>query len=303
MKKNSSKFHFDNSFEENLQQYGAIQLYQIGDLYCEGGYEVATHHQTYHEITYVTAGSGVCTFNKRPFRVGEGAIFLSPKGSEHSISSSRYNPLRYFYCAFKFDHTHPNYVHFAELEKLLTNAHALLAMDQYTLDTVFALLFRELQTQHKDKDVLIEAGLTQLLLLTRRCFEENNTDARGSYIASAGSKKQRLVRQVVQYIDSHIFHIKNLSEISDELDYSYSYITQVFSSTMGVGLNAYYREKRMKKAEELLQQNVPVTRVAEVMGFDTVQSFSRSFKNFFGVSPSRYRTDYIVSQKQSSSTN
>ena len=303
MKKSGSKFHFDNYFEGMSHQYGAVRLIQIGDLYCEGGHEIGAHEQPCHEITYVTAGSGVCTFNNRPFRVGEGAIFLSPQGSEHSISSSRYNPLRYFYCAFTFDQEHPDYPQFAEFDKTLTKADSLLAMDHYALDTVFALLFRELHTKHGNQDVLIEAGLKQLLLLTQRSFEERGSEQHSSYLATAGNKKQRLARQVVQYLDSHIFHIKNLSEISDELGYSYSYITQVFSSTMGVSLNAYYREKRMKKAEELLQQNVPVTRVAEVMGFDTVQSFSRSFKNFFGVSPSHYRADYIVSQKQLSSTN
>lgn len=303
MKKTGSKFHFDNHFEGQSGQYGPIYLVQIGDLYCEGGREVGTHHQYCHEITYITAGSGICTFNKRPFRVEERSVFLSPKGSEHSISSSRYNPLRYFYCGFDFNRDHPDFPKFAALEKMLTKADTVLTIDRFSLDTVFTLLFSEMHTDYATKNILVEAGLTQLLLLTQRCFEDGNTDNRDSYIVSAGSKKQQLVREVVQYIDGHIFHMNNLSEISDALDYSYSYITQVFSSTMGVSLNAYYREKRMKKAEELLQQKVSVTRAAEVMGFDTVQSFSRSFKNFFGVSPSQYRADYIVSQKPSSSTN
>ena len=86
-------FRFDNSYEEKAEEFDFIKVWQISEYTLEPHREILEHVQFCHEITYVTAGSGVCTFNNRPFRVGEGAIFLSPEGSEHSISSSRYNPL------------------------------------------------------------------------------------------------------------------------------------------------------------------------------------------------------------------
>ncbi|MBR2338611.1 MAG: helix-turn-helix transcriptional regulator, partial [Clostridia bacterium] len=100
--------------------------------------------------------------------------------------------------------------------------------------------------------------------------------------------KNRLVCDVIYYIDSHLFSMKNLTDISHHLGYSYSYISQLFSETMGVGLKSYFQEQRFAKAAELMQRHISVTQIAEMLGFDSASSFSRSFKKRYGMSPSAY---------------
>ena len=52
-----------------------------------------------------------------------------------------------------------------------------------------------------------------------------------------------------------------------------------------MSINQYYQKVRFQQALELLGAHFTVTQVAEKLGFDSIHSFSRAFKNHFGQSP------------------
>ena len=286
MAEREKKFHFDNLNCDEPLRYGALCIWQIGDLYCNGGYQVSPHIQTCHELSYVAAGTGTFTLNGKSYRVRSGQVFLSPMGSEHAIRSGVGNPLRYYYCGFRLDESHPDCRIYRDIERLFLDLKEPLAVDQCNLHNVFAMLFNELSFHSDNSDVLVKAGLDQLLFLTHRCFLKA-TEAPTTKHPS-DNFKNRLVSDVIYYIDSHLFSMKNLTDISDHLGYSYSYISQLFSETMGVGLKSYFQEQRFSKAAELMQRHISITQIAEMLGFDSASSFSRSFKKRYGMSPSAY---------------
>ena len=286
------KLHFENPFFQEPQQYGAICLSQIGDLYGAAGYECPAHKHLCHEISCVVSGSGVFYCNGIPLRAEKGDIVLCPMGSEHRVVSSHYAPLRFFYCEFTFDRQHPFYENYRELEQLLLNGGALRAADCCGLHRVFELLFAEIQAENKHKALVMEAGLTQLLLFTQRCFEGLREGSH--WLQRETSQKKKLVTRVIHYIDSNLRHLQKLTDLAEVFGYSYSYITQAFSAVMGMSLNDYYRQQRMKTAAELLEQEFSVTQVADMLGFDSLPSFSRSFKSLYGVSPNRWRKENRV---------
>lgn len=61
---------------------------------------------------------------------------------------------------------------------------------------------------------------------------------------------------------------------------------------MGEGLNDYIIKLRLEKAKELLRSNptLPLVKVASEVGFSSAEVFSRAFKRYDGISPSRYRS-------------
>ena len=50
---------------------------------------------------------------------------------------------------------------------------------------------------------------------------------------------------------------------------------------------------RMKKSLEFLSLGYSVETVSEYVGFSDYNNFSRKFKQYFGVSPSQYKTNVI----------
>ena len=51
-------------------------------------------------------------------------------------------------------------------------------------------------------------------------------------------------------------------------------------------LNDFYISCRMQEANRLLGEGLSVTQVSDHMGYSSIHSFSRSYKNHFGVNPS-----------------
>lgn len=66
------------------------------------------------------------------------------------------------------------------------------------------------------------------------------------------------------------------------------HLTKLFENHYGVSIAQYAAETRLKKACELLKNNVSVTDAAMQTGFETPSAFSVFFKKQLGISPAEY---------------
>ena len=90
----------------------------------------------------------------------------------------------------------------------------------------------------------------------------------------------------MNYIDTHIYTMASLSDVADAMHYNYSYISDLFKRTTDETLSAYYRRKRLDTARLLLSEGkLSVTQISELLNFSSIYTFSRSYKDYFGVSP------------------
>jgi AraC-like DNA-binding protein len=97
------------------------------------------------------------------------------------------------------------------------------------------------------------------------------------------------VYSVIRYVENHIFELKSIREISDQLGYSYTYVSHTFKDKTGMTLQRYINHKKVEKALELLKYgNISVTQVANRLQYETVQSFSKAFSRIMGYPPSHY---------------
>ena len=94
---------------------------------------------------------------------------------------------------------------------------------------------------------------------------------------------------VMNYVDTHLYTMKSLSEMAQDLGYNYSYLSTMFHKTTRTTLNSYYKTKRMDAARMLLAESkMTISKVAEIMNYSSVYAFSKAFKEHFGMSPSHY---------------
>ena len=99
----------------------------------------------------------------------------------------------------------------------------------------------------------------------------------------------RICTQVMNYIDSHIFTMRNLREVAAAMGYNYSYTSSLFHKTTGVTLNNYFKNKRMSEAKKLLADSkMSISEIARIMNYSSVYAFSKAFKEHFGASPGHY---------------
>ncbi|MEQ9167086.1 MAG: AraC family transcriptional regulator [Fulvivirga sp.] len=100
-----------------------------------------------------------------------------------------------------------------------------------------------------------------------------------------------LFRRIVQaklYIDQYYSEKIDLSNISDEANFSKFHFIRLFKSAYGKTPHQYLKYVRIEKAKGLLKDGIPVTAVCYAVGFDSLSSFSGLFSKTVGLSPSEY---------------
>ena len=103
------------------------------------------------------------------------------------------------------------------------------------------------------------------------------------------------IRDLVEWIDTHIEGKMDLDTVADRAGYSKWHLQRMFKQHTGYALGEYIRERRLKKsAERLARGGEPILDVAISFGFDSQQSFNRSFKRQFGQSPGAWRRQVQV---------
>lgn len=82
----------------------------------------------------------------------------------------------------------------------------------------------------------------------------------------------------------------SVADLADEAGYSPFHFTRLFTQRTGIGPGQYLIAHRIGTAKRLLlTEDLPVIDVATAVGFDSVSSFSRRFKQTVGVAPGALR--------------
>lgn len=103
-----------------------------------------------------------------------------------------------------------------------------------------------------------------------------------------------LVNQIKNYIRLNLDKKISLVDVSEQTHYSVSHCEMVFNKTTGISITNYVIKKRIEKAKSLLtERTLTLTEVADAVGFNDYNYFSRVFKKETGVSPLVYRNTYF----------
>lgn len=94
------------------------------------------------------------------------------------------------------------------------------------------------------------------------------------------------------YIFSNYSKPIDLSTIADELRFSPSYLTKIFTKYVGVSPNRFLKQHRMTIARQLLSDpTYAVKTVAEMVGIPDPFYFSKSFKQVWDITPSQFQKE------------
>ncbi len=93
-------------------------------------------------------------------------------------------------------------------------------------------------------------------------------------------------------ISRHDMVVKNVHEIAETTNYSYSYVYKKFIEYMGVTLKDYVAEAKFSYSIALIRDNqVNISQIAYLLGYNSSSNFIIAFKKKFGITPSRIRKD------------
>ncbi len=112
----------------------------------------------------------------------------------------------------------------------------------------------------------------------------------------------RRINKVVEYINSHLNEEMDLKKLADISNFSEYHFHRIFKAFQHETLSAYITRIRVETAARLLRYSeLPVETIAYNVGYEMLSSLSKSFKLFYGITPTEYRTNknhYIMKQAE-----
>lgn len=98
------------------------------------------------------------------------------------------------------------------------------------------------------------------------------------------------MNRVFEFIDNNLAADLSLQTIAEIAYFSPFHFHRVFKFITGETLNEYVTRQRIEKsALDLLHKSITVTEIAHKYGFGDISSYSRTFKRYFGASPTEFK--------------
>ena len=107
-----------------------------------------------------------------------------------------------------------------------------------------------------------------------------------------GSQKiyRHRINQIIDYINSNLDKSFSLDELAKRSHFSSFHFHRIFLAVTGESVHFFTNRLRLEKAARLIKaSSMSLAAVSLECGFSSPSTFSRSFKNYFSISPSTYK--------------
>ena len=256
------------------------------------------HCHDFVEIDFVVQGSCHMHFEDELHNFQEGAVCLIAPGSRHDIEI-----------------TDESMVYTMMLRRSTFEATFFSLLSR---DDALSLFFRNILQHKQDPNYLMfqlesldfSRGLTEIAML--ECFTDDayaNTCAVSmmhlifaAFLRSAGDSPQfyhyhmgKDFSTILHYIRHH-YQTLTLTELTEQFHYSKPHLCTLIRQNTGVSFTELVKQIRMTRARDyLLNTELPVQDIAEIVGYNSADHFSRVFRSTYACSPQEYRRTNVSS--------
>ncbi len=259
-------------------------------------YDIEPHAHDFMEIAFVMGGEGIHHSMLGTHSLMRGKCILIRPGAWHSYTACQ--SLDIYNCCFGMELLHRELAWMRENSLLNTllwggltslNQCGTLMVDlDLPVLKNFSQVLRVMEAvQHKR----IEA-LGYLVVLIAQLAEQLalQDDVLGK---DRASKVHDAVLRVIQIIESDIRRDWSIEELANLVNLAPSYLIRIFKHDTAQTPIAFMIRCRVEQAVNLLlHTNDTIAQVAEAVGWDDPNYFTRRFRDYFGLSPSGYRKQF-----------
>lgn len=287
-----SIYHINYHHLESPIDYVDFSLVQLGRRYCAPGEIIEPHvHRNWFEITIILGGEAEVLTNGTSMMLKKGDIHFAFPYEIHEIRSSASDSLEYDFFSF-----------ICKDDMLLKRCEAIMQNLTNNKKRVFSderieFLIRnaifECSVDSFGKDALLRDAFHQAIIYTIRDLEGISNEKHNE------SKTNLLCYKLMNYIDTHLYTLKSIGELSQIFKYDASYLSAIFKTTTGRTLSDYYSTRRLEHAKYLiLEGSTKVWEIADMLHYSSAFSFSKAFTKKYGISPKKMQKENLNTESK-----
>ena len=151
---------------------------------------------------------------------------------------------------------------------------------------IVTLALKEYRLMRYGYELEVMGCLEQLIAEIIRCEQETKD---GDF----STEKDNRLFMALSYINAHYNENINLDHLAKLCNYNYCYFSKLFKQIIHVNVNEYINMIRVRETKKLLSfSNEKLCDISYRVGFGSVASFNRIFKEVCEMSPNEYRKKY-----------
>lgn len=261
------------------------------------------HQQLIHchkqdlELLYILSGSGNYTVAGRQWHVKRGNLIICRTGVMHGETPYTVNQMRSLCCVsnqISFDgFTMDQFIRYSEdpilhfTEDRSAFEHLLLALNDFAAKK---------EVYQDTCDRLCEVILQ---IVIEKLKNRHSTDAQ-----LGDQKIDAFILAVTRWLDEHYMEEINLPKLGNKFHVSHYYLGHLFKQQTGYSPIQYVTQLKIGEAQkQLMNSDLPIGKIAEMLGFNDTSHFNTMFKKYIGISPSKFRQYSITSRLQTGEVN
>ena len=266
-----------------------ITPYIIGYEKCSIDKGVTTFKKPLNVLFFILSGSGTFETAGKTFNVQENSCFVCPTNQETTYYPNQNNPWEYIWIEFNGSECKNL---FMKMNISFDNPVINLEGSSHVFEILTDLIIKIYEKNDNLGFIVVGKFLEVVYEIIKNQDSVNVTNL---------TKREKQIQQVIDYIkENYTNQDISIANIAKEFKFNASYLSRTFKEVTGTTPMRYVIELRMNKATEMITtRQYSMNEIALTIGYANQFYFSKEFKDFFGISPSRYNSVYKSDMKNS----
>jgi len=259
------------------------------DRFVHAELSLGEHAHDCYEICYIVSGSVDWWAPDGVHEVSRGDVYITHPGEPHGGLDAMMHPCNLYWMHVTIPSEKPLPGLSLAQTQVLHRAFAKHRPRSFPGSPRLPEIFRRIIDEHRHRGqfatLSARAALHELLV----CVLRDRDAARRA--GSADGPGDDPITRAVAHIEADLTENWLVEQLAESVGLSVSRFHERFVQRTGLGPAEYRMRRRVRRAKQLLRDgDIPVTDLAQALGFSTSQYFATVFKNVTGLTPRAYRS-------------
>jgi len=244
------------------------------------------HSKNSYELHYISRGYGTLIIDEKKYDIAPDCLFMTGPGVPHEQISVPNDPMKEYciYLQVILGKTTPK----NELVQTFLERDFWFGTADANIHQLMKQVFSELENRHSGYELMLQSILQQIILSVARLYKENEAFHQQKLSPNVNISDQSYL--IIEEAFLYDYKTITLDELAERVSLGKRQTERLLQKHYNKTFLQKKTEARMSAAcQLLLETDKNIYEIAEALGYSSSEHFTNAFKQFYGVTPSKYK--------------